>query len=146
MMRLLPLFVLFALVGMLHAAPPAPLLGDWLGVGGWENGKVKNEVKGHVLTFTDKDFTVKDKDGKLAYGGTYTIDAAKTPATIDFVHTEGNAKGKTWLGIWKTGGKKTDPTELLICDNAADVTKPRPKDFQTPTGSGHTMVEFTRKK
>jgi uncharacterized protein (TIGR03067 family) len=131
----------------LAQGPGAKVLhGDWLGTAGWENGKPKDAIIGHVLAFTDKDFTVKDKDGKLIYAGIYTVDEAKTPATIDFVHTEGLAKGKTWLGIWKTGGKKTDPTELLICDNAADTAKARPKDFQTPTGSGHTMVEFKRKK
>jgi len=146
MTRLLSVFALATLAAMLPAAEPAPLVGDWLGVGGFENGKVKNEVRGHLLTFTDKTFTVKDKDGKLVYGGTYTIDAAQAPAAIDFIHTEGAAKGKTWLGIWKTGGRKTAPTELVICDNAADPTRGRPKDFQTQTGSGHTLVDFKRKQ
>jgi hypothetical protein len=56
------------------------------------------------------------------------------------VNTEGNLKG-TWQGIFQLDG-----VTLKICDNAPDMTKPRPAGFAAPAGSGHILIVFTRDK
>jgi hypothetical protein len=37
-----------------------------------------------------------------------------------------------------------DGATLKICDNAPDMTKPRPNGFAAPAGSGYVFVVFTR--
>lgn len=139
MHRALLAALLFA--SMATAADDDALVGRWTVVAAERNGQAADDVKGHVLTLAGNRFTIKSKDGQVVYEGTFTRDPAKTPATIDFVHTAGSAKGKTWLGIWKL-----EATKLTICDNAPDPSQPRPTAFATKPDSGHTLVRLERSK
>ena len=78
------------------------------------------------------------KNGKTLYTGTYAVDTAKKPAHIDFRNTGGGLKG-TWKGIFELEGDA-----LRTCDNAPDMTKPRPVEFAAPAGSGYIFIVFRR--
>jgi len=114
------------------------LQGTWTAVSAERNGAPADDLKGHRLTFAGGRFTIRSK-GKILYQGTYRIDASKNPATIDFTHTSGEAKGKIWQGIYLLEGDG-----LKICDNADDLAKGRPAVFATEPGSGRVLVSFKR--
>lgn len=117
------------------------LKGSWKAVRAERNGKPAPDLKGHELTFAGNRFTIRSKEGKLLYEGTYRTDASKNPATIDFLHTKGDADGKTWQGIYELAGDT-----LKICDNAGDVTKPRPTSLATREESDLDMLTFEKEK
>jgi uncharacterized protein (TIGR03067 family) len=116
----------------------AGLHGTWTAVAADRNGAPADDIKGHRLTFTGDRFTIRSK-GKLRYQGTFRIDPSKSPATIDFTHTRGEAKGKVWQGIYLLEGDG-----LKICDNADDLSKGRPAAFATEPRSGRVLVVFRR--
>ncbi len=120
------------------AQATATLDGAWTAVSAERNGKPADELKGHRLTFAGDTFVI-ERDGKTLYKGTFKTDPAKKPAQIDFVNTEGEAKGKTWRGIYQLEGDT-----LKTNDNAPDVAKPRPARFLTTPDSGHVMLAFKR--
>ena len=120
------------------AQPAGKLDGAWTAVSAERNGKPADELKGHRLTFAGDTFVI-ERDGKTIYKGTFKTDPAKKPAQIDFQNTEGEAKGKTWRGIYRLEGDT-----LKTVDNAPDTTKPRPARFATKPDSGHVMLTFTR--
>jgi len=62
---------------------------------------------------------------------TPTICPSAKPAAIDFEHTEGVFKGKTWKGIYRL-----DANTLTICDNAPELNKGRPTAFEAKSMSG----------
>src|SRR5271166_991012 len=100
--RLLPvaLVLLVASHGIAADKPDEALQGTWVIVSVQRNGKAAEDIIGHQLAFAGDKFTVKNKDGKLVYEGTFKTDAAKKPATIDWLHTDEALKGKTWKGIY----------------------------------------------
>jgi uncharacterized protein (TIGR03067 family) len=112
----------------------APLDGAWVAVMAESDGKPAPQLKEHVLRFQDDKFTITLKD-KVLYEGTFKVDAAAKPPAIDFMHTAGQAKGKTWKGIYAL-----DKDSLKICDNAPDTTKPRPTELKGLPG--YTCVTF----
>jgi uncharacterized protein (TIGR03067 family) len=121
------------------AKKKAGLRGTWTAVSAERNGVPADDIKGHRLTLTGDDrFTIRSR-GKLRYGGTFRIDLSRNPATIDFTHTRGEAKGKVWQGIYLQQGDG-----MKICDNADDVSKGRPAAFATEPGSGRVLVIFRR--
>ena len=128
---------LFAVTTSPSAQPRATLDGVWRAVAAERDGKNATDVVGHMLTLGAGKFTITH-DGKTVFAGTYTIDAAKQPAQIDFANTEGALKG-TWKGIYQLDGGT-----LKVCDNAPDMAKPRPTAFAAPAGSGHIFVAFVR--
>jgi uncharacterized protein (TIGR03067 family) len=75
----------------------------------------------------------------VLYRGTYRVDPAKKPAHIDFRHTEGQLRGKTWLGIYVLDG-----ASLRITDNAVDMSKPRPSSLAAGADSGYVAFVFKR--
>ena len=97
-----------------------------------------DELKGHRLTFAGDTFVIQGA-GKTLYKGTFKIVATRPQGHIDFVHTEGDAKGQTWRGIYAVVGDT-----LRITDNAPDVTSTRPTEFAAPAGSGHVAIIFKR--
>jgi uncharacterized protein (TIGR03067 family) len=117
------------------------LAGAWQATAGEKSGKPAPELKGHELVFSGDRFTIRSKAGKLLFEGTVRVDTSKSPPSIDFVHTKGDAQGKTWLGIYELAGDA-----LKICDNAGDVTKPRPTALATQVGSGLDLLTFRRLK
>jgi uncharacterized protein (TIGR03067 family) len=114
------------------------LAGSWTAVSAERDGKPADELKGHRLTFRGDNFVI-DRDNRIIYRGTFKSDHGKKPATIDFRNTEGEAAGKTWLGIYRLEGD-----DLTIVDNAPDTDKPRPAKFTTTPGSGHVLLAFKR--
>jgi uncharacterized protein (TIGR03067 family) len=114
------------------------LQGAWTAVSAERNGRVAEDIKGHELTFAGDRFTIRSK-GKLLYEGSYRLDPVTRPHAVDFTHTDGEAKGNTWLGIYLL---ETDG--LRICDNADDLGKGRPAAFTTEPSSGRVLVYFKR--
>jgi uncharacterized protein (TIGR03067 family) len=98
-------------------------------------------VVGHRLSFTGNHFQIKSEDGKPLYAGTVRVDPNAKPAAIDFEHTEGTLKGKTWQGIYALAGDT-----LTVCDNAPNLAKGRPAAFEATNGSGYVLITFTRAK
>ncbi|MBY0527763.1 MAG: TIGR03067 domain-containing protein [Gemmataceae bacterium] len=117
------------------------LQGVWVASTAERNGKAADDLKGHQLTFTGDKFIIKGKDSTPLYEGTIQVDTSKKPATIDFMHTAGDLKGKTWKGIFVIDGDT-----LKTCDNAPDVTKDRPTDFVAKADSGYVAIVFKRVK
>jgi uncharacterized protein (TIGR03067 family) len=76
-------------------------------------------------------------DGKEIARGTSQIDPAKLPKALDFTPTEGDAKGKLFLGIYELGEKKR-----TMC--FAPTGKERPHEFSSAMGSGHILLTFER--
>jgi uncharacterized protein (TIGR03067 family) len=112
--------------------------GTWVAVSAERNGKPADELRGHRLTFAGDTFVIR-RDGQMLYKGTFKTDPTKKPAQIDFRQTEGEAKGKTWRGIYLLEGDT-----LKAVDNAPDTKKPRPAQFTTKPDSGHVMLTFKR--
>jgi uncharacterized protein (TIGR03067 family) len=87
------------------------LQGTWTATKAERDGKAADDVVGHRLSFTGNRFQIQSKDGKPLYAGTVRVDPSAKPAAIDFEHTEGALKGKTWKGIYALDGDT-----LTICD------------------------------
>ena len=138
--------IMAAMVGLLGAAiatgSPAQdtgmIQGAWTVVSAERDGKPAEDVAGHRLAFSGDTFTIQH-EGHTLYRGTYSVDPARKPAQIDFRHTEGPLKGKTWKGIYLL-----ESETLKTCDNAPNMGKPRPAQFSTKAGSGHILIVFKR--
>ena len=78
-------------------------------------------------------------EGKEISKGTSTIDPTKKPKCLDFTTTEGEEKGKPYLGIYELGEKTRK-----MC--FAPPGKERPTEFITTAGSEHILVTFEREK
>lgn len=110
----------------------------WVAVAAERDGKPADELRGHRLRFVGDTFIIQ-RAGKTLYRGTYKADPSKQPAQIDFRHTEGEAKGQTWRGIYVLA-----VDSLKIIDNAPDPSKPRPTRFTTKPDSGYVVLNFKR--
>jgi len=134
------LIVVVALLSCQTLSPPtrATIDGTWTAASAQRNGQPDPAVTGHQLTVAGNTFVIK-RGGQTLYAGTVTTDPSRTPAHIDFHHTEGAAKGTTWRGVYALQGDT-----LTIADNAADTTRPRPTALAAPADSGHVVVVFTR--
>jgi uncharacterized protein (TIGR03067 family) len=95
----------------------------------------------HQLSFAGNRFQIRSKEGKALYAGTVRADASAKPPAIDFVHTEGDLKGKACKGIYALDGDK-----LKICDNAPNLEKGRPTALAAKGGSEYLLVTFKRTK
>jgi uncharacterized protein (TIGR03067 family) len=135
----LSLIGLLAMTSAPSAQPAATLDGVWIAVSAERDGKKATDVVGHRLAFNAGRFKIT-RDGKTLYAGTYDTGPATRPVQIDFVNTEKALKG-TWKGIFELDG-----ATLKVCDNAPDMTKPRPAGFAAPAGSGYVFIMFTRDK
>jgi len=117
------------------------LQGAWTATRAKRDGKAAEDVLGHQLSFAGDRFQIRSKDGKALYAGTVRVDASAKPPAIDFVHTEGDLKGKAWKGIYALNGDT-----LKICDNAPNLEKGRPTALAAKSGSEHVLVTFKRAK
>lgn len=117
------------------------LQGAWEATRAERDGKAAEDVVGHRLSFTGNRFQIQSRDGKTLYEGTFRVDAKTKPAAIDFEHTKGDLKGKSWKGIYALDGDT-----LTTCDNAGNLDKGRPAAFEAKTGSGDVFITFKRAK
>jgi uncharacterized protein (TIGR03067 family) len=91
-----------------------------------------------VVNKADGSWTIQ-VDGKEVAKGTSTIDPTKKPKTIDLTTSEGDAAGKTALGIYEI-----DKDSRKVC--IAKPEEERPTEFSSKAGSGHILVTFKREK
>jgi uncharacterized protein (TIGR03067 family) len=138
-MRVLIASALLCMTNAALAADPAALHGAWTAVEAERDGVAAPELIGHRLELGGTAFTISSPDGRLLYGGTYTVDPAAQPAAIDFRQDEGLAKGQTWEGIYRLDGDR-----LTIVDDAPDPARGRPDAFAAPVGSGRVLLTFAR--
>ena len=117
------------------------LQGAWTATGAERDGKAAEDLLGHQLSFAGNRFQIRSKDGNALHAGTVRVDASANPPAIDFVHTEGDLKGKAWKGIYALDGDT-----LKICDNAPNLEKGRPTALAAQSGSGYVLVTFKRGK
>ncbi len=117
------------------------LQGSWTATKAERDGKAADDVVGNRLSFTGNRFRIQSKDGKPLYAGSVQVAPSAKPAAIDFEHTEGELKGKTWKGIYALDGDT-----LTTCDNAPNLDKGRPAAFEAKSGSGYVLITFKRSK
>ena len=134
-----PAFALAVMVTAISAAgAETELEGAWIAEDATVAGDAAPQIVGDNLSFEGHRFRIT-KEGELRYGGTFSVDAAAEPPTIRFDQKETETLAGVWLGIYELAGDK-----LKICDNAPDMTKPRPKDFGDSAAAGYVLVHFTR--
>jgi uncharacterized protein (TIGR03067 family) len=112
--------------------------GTWLATDATVSGEPASQIVGHRLDFEGDRFRIT-KYGTPLYGGSFSVDSTASPPAIQFEQTETDTLAGTWLGIYEL-----DADTLAICDNAPDMTKPRPSSFADCTGQGYVSVRFTR--
>jgi uncharacterized protein (TIGR03067 family) len=132
--------LLFAFAQSPQTVPP-DLQGTWTASKAELDGKPSDDLVGHRLSFTGNRFQIQSKDGKLLYAGNVSVQPSAKPAAIDFEHTEGALKGKSWKGIFVVKGDT-----LTTCDNAPNPDRARPDAFEAKSGSGYVLITFQRTK
>jgi uncharacterized protein (TIGR03067 family) len=147
-------FVILA-TGVLMAADPAKdnpskkdlekLQGTWLTVSLVDDGKPLVDEKtpakdraGTKLVYEGNKWIIKVGDKSVA-SGVFKIDSSKTPKEIDILDESGEKNEKTKLGIFELNG---DTYKYCL----APAGKPRPKEFSSKAGSGHSLGVSTRAK
>jgi len=135
------IFVMGVVPAFVQPAEEAPkkLQGTWSATKAARDGQGADDVVGHRLSLTGNRFQIRSKGGERLYEGTFRLEPGTTPAAIDFEHTEGALKGKSWQGIYALHGDT-----LTICDNAPGLDKGRPTAFEAGAGSGYVCITFER--
>jgi uncharacterized protein (TIGR03067 family) len=112
-----------------------PTTGKWVIESIVRDGKDSPPLKGATREHADGAYTITPvKDSKATpSGGTYTVDASKSPIAIDMKAKGGNYDGKTLLGIVKVEGDT-----MTIC--FAEPGKDRPSKFESTAGSGLVLA------
>ncbi len=115
--------------------------GTWKVVSVEINGnKMKEEDARKLTVVNEPDGTWAIlSEGKVVARGTSKMNPSAKPKAIDVTFTEGEAKGKTALGIYEVG-----ETTRKVC--FAEEGKERPTDFSSKEGSGHILAVFKRVK
>jgi uncharacterized protein (TIGR03067 family) len=98
-----------------------------------------DQLEGVTTTIDAAGKLTVEAGSSVVVEATTKIDPTKKPKTIDFSYTEGQLKGKDALGIYEL----TDDS-FKYCRAAPD--KPRPTEFSSKEGSGHTLVVLKRAK
>lgn len=80
-----------------------------------------------------------ENDDKQISKGTNKIDPTRKPKTIDFTPTEGEGKGKEFVGIYELGKHRRK-----LC--FVEAGKDRPGEFVSAVGSERILVIFERDK
>jgi uncharacterized protein (TIGR03067 family) len=97
------------------------------------------DLKKFKCSFGDKTYT-NSVGGEVIEEGGYTIDAMKTPKTIDFDIKKGSDEGKKQLGIYKVEG---DTLTMVV--GQAGATE-RPKSLKPEAGDQLIEVVLERVK
>jgi uncharacterized protein (TIGR03067 family) len=120
------------------AGPATELEGEWRMVSGVMDGKpmdastvqwVKRVTRGNQTTVTAGPQTLME-----FY---FAIDAARSPASIDYTHTAGANKGKTQLGIYQLNG---DRLTIFVAAPGAG----RPEQFEAAPDKNGTLTVWKR--
>jgi uncharacterized protein (TIGR03067 family) len=125
-----------------HVSTEAPtpvkteLEGTWRALDATIAGEPAPQIIGQHLTFDGNRFQI-GKEDVLRYGGCFSLNP--DGATIDLVQTETDNLPGVWRGIYKRVGDI-----LVICDNAADMARPRPAGFGQAHEEGYVWAIFTR--
>jgi uncharacterized protein (TIGR03067 family) len=90
------------------------------------------------LAYDAKKWMIKVGDKTVA-SGQFKIDATKKPKEIDVMDETGTKNEKTRLGIYELDG---DTYKYCL----APPGKPRPKEFTSKEGSGHSLGVMKREK
>jgi RNA polymerase sigma factor (sigma-70 family) len=117
----------------------ATLDGTWQLTAVTKNGVEggKDEVEAGKIVLSGETFEMHH--GANTVKGTFKVDPAQSPATIDLVVSEGGDPGEMHLGIYELDGDK-----LRICMTHKD--KERPTKFESLDGSGAVLVSLKRVK
>ncbi len=89
------------------------------------------------MTLKGETFTTVSADGKSA--GTYKVDPARSPKTIDITFTSGQNDGMTMLGVYEVDG---DTYKVCLPTSS----KERPKELTSRDGTGLVLEVFKRIK
>ncbi len=116
------------------------LEGTWLACEATGAGKPVSTIVGHRLSFRGDRFQIV-MDDELLYGGTFRTDPAAKPRTIEFEQTETGTLAGVWLGLYELEGDT-----LASCDNARDITLPRPVRLSDCEMPGYILIRFTRQR
>jgi uncharacterized protein (TIGR03067 family) len=121
------------------------LSGTWLTVSLVNDGKTIVDEKAPPkegpttkLVYDGNKWTIKVGDKSVA-SGIFKIDATKSPKEIDVLDESGKANDKTKLGIYELNG---DTYKFCL----AAAGKPRPTEFASKEGSGHSLGVSKREK
>jgi uncharacterized protein (TIGR03067 family) len=121
------------------------LSGKWLTVSLVNNGKTFVDEKappkeGPItkLAYEGNKWIIQVGDKTVA-SGKFALDASKKPKHIDIMDESGIKNEKTKLGIYELAG---DTYKYCL----APAGKPRPKDFTSKEGSGHSLGVMKREK
>jgi uncharacterized protein (TIGR03067 family) len=124
---------------------PEKLRGIWLTASLINNGKTivdeKNPPKEGPLTklvYDGDKWLIKVGDKTVA-SGVFKIDPTKKPKEIDILDESGMKNDKTKLGIYELNGDT-----YTFC--LAPAGKPRPTEFTSKEGSGHSLGVSKREK
>ena len=123
----------------------ATLVGRWRAVSSERGGQQEGEdqSKRHLVTFTTDTFKI-ERDGELVMRGKYTVDASKTPATIDMTIEEMANRpehvGKVLRGVVEQSG------DQLKWAFARPGGEGRPSGFATREGDEGMAVVLKREK
>jgi uncharacterized protein (TIGR03067 family) len=122
------------------SAPATELEGEWSMVSGFMDGHpIDAPMVKYGKRVTRGNQTTVQFGPQVFMQATFTLDPAKTPREIDFVHTQGMHTGKTQLGIYNCDGKR-----LRL--SSATPSQPRPADFEPRKGDGKTVAEWKFEK
>ncbi len=96
------------------------LAGTWIAIAAEDYGEKipEDQIKGMQLVLSGSDFTSSHGDTTVM-SGTFTVDPAKKPKTIDLKSMSGRHKGKTLPGLYKLEGEM-----LTICFVEPDGKRP----------------------
>jgi uncharacterized protein (TIGR03067 family) len=95
----------------------------------------KAQYEGARLTLKGDQFTFRQ--GADSTHGTFKVDPAKQPKTIDVTFTDGPDKGKTIVGVYELKGDT-----YKVCLQLKG--KERPKEFRSQAESGHVLQVLQR--
>jgi uncharacterized protein (TIGR03067 family) len=124
---------------------PDKLRGTWIAVSLVSDGKTIQDEKtppkeGPVtkVAYEGTKWMIKVGD-KAVFTGIFKIDSTKKPNEIDFMDESGTKNDKTKLGIYEIDG---DTYKFCL----APAGKPRPTEFTSKEGSGHSLGVMKREK
>jgi uncharacterized protein (TIGR03067 family) len=99
--------------------------------------ELKDDIKNDLLVITGTKYTFTGPKTKME--GVITIDASKTPPTLDVEITGGDNKGVKTIGIYEIAEK-----QMTVCYRVAPDQ--RPTSFSTSEKSGRILIIYKRVK